>query len=103
MGKLTGHEQKWYDEEGVKKADLVNGAYYRGHCRNASIARWNADLNQFYYIRTKFGSSFVETLPGPEDTHDGMDFFMPLELIDTPQEEIKYEDDIRGNMRWDGK
>ena len=100
---LNQHEQKEYEDKGVKKKDLVHGAYYKGHCRNASVARWNEKTNQFYYERYKFGSTFVETLPGPEDTIDGMDYFLPELLEPSPEKEIKFEDDIREERRWDGK
>lgn len=100
---LSKHEQEEYDKKGVKKKDLVHEAYYKGHCRNARVARWNEKKNQFYYERSKWGSSFIETLPGPEDTIDGMDYFLPLELEPNPEKEIKFEDDIRKERRWDGK
>lgn len=100
---LNEHEQKEYDEKGVKKAALKDGAYYKGHCRNASVARWDAGTNQFYYIRTKWGSSYVESLPGPEDTIDGMDYFLPESEIEVPEEVINIDEDIRGKRRWDGK
>lgn len=101
---LNEWEQKEYEEKGVKKKDLVDGAYYRGGCRNASVARWNAAMNQFYYIRTKWGDEFVETLPGPEDAIDGMDYFLPEAMEPNPTEEIRFEDNIRGaNQRWDKK
>ncbi len=79
---LTANEQKQYDEKGIKKKDLIHGAYYRGYCRNSSIARWNATNNEFYYIRSKFGSNYIESLSGPEDEKSGMDYFMPEEKIE---------------------
>lgn len=51
----------------IPKAELVHGAYYVGRCRNATIARWNAETQQFYHWRTKFGMKFVETIKAPED------------------------------------
>ena len=74
---LSKGEQERHDKFGIKKADLIDGAYYAGHCRNASIARWNASKNEFFYIRSKFGSEFVESLPCPEDAIDGLDYFQP--------------------------
>ena len=51
----------------IPKAELKHGAYYTGQCRNAVIARWNADEQVFYHWRTKFGTKFLETIPAPED------------------------------------
>ena len=39
---------------------LEHGAYYHGSCRNAYIARWNADSNEFIYMRQKFGHVYPE-------------------------------------------
>jgi hypothetical protein len=100
---LNEREQKRYEELGVKKVNLKDGAYYRGHCRNADVAIWHAATNQFYYIRSKFGSEFVESLPGPEDTIDGMDYFLPMKELAEAPFEIKVEEDCRGMRRWDGK
>lgn len=100
---LKDFEQQEFDEYGIQKEDRVHGAYYYGHCRNARVARWNADDNQFYYIRTKFGSSFVESLPGPEDAHERMDYFMPGGLVERPKHEIDWDQDTRKRFRWDGK
>lgn len=65
----------------VAKKDLVDGGYYIGHCRNATIARWNKELNLFFYVREKFGDSFVESIRHPED-EDGCDLFWPRILRD---------------------
>ena len=52
---------------GLAKAVLTHGAYYLGDCRNASIARWNGETNRFVYMRTKFGSTFAESICHPDD------------------------------------
>jgi uncharacterized protein (DUF433 family) len=46
---------------------LVHGRYYKGRCRNATIARWNADENCFYHWREKFGRIYIETSKYPTD------------------------------------
>lgn len=51
----------------VKKEELQHGAYYVGECRNASLARWNAEQQHFVHWREKFGSTFLETIRCPED------------------------------------
>lgn len=74
----------------IAKANLEDGVYYRGTCRNASVARWKADEEQFYYLRHKFGDTFIETIRHPEDD-DGVDLFRPEEVaIGVP--EIRFED-----------
>jgi len=67
-------------EKCVRKKDLVHGEIYLGDCRNASMARWNSDLNIFVYIRSKFGSVFVESIRHPEDD-DGHDLFWPYQAL----------------------
>ena len=46
----------------IPKDKLVDGNFYAGRCRNANIARWNAQDNQFYHWRTKFDRTFIETI-----------------------------------------
>ena len=46
---------------------MLNGRYYKGRCRNATIARWNADENCFYHWREKFGRIYIETIKYPTD------------------------------------
>ena len=46
---------------------LAHGLYYKGCCRNATIARWNADENCFYHWREKFGRIYIETIKYPTD------------------------------------
>ena len=53
------------NEECIGKKELVRGAYYTGHCRNAGIARWDGFC--FWYWRTKFGTTFLERICHPED------------------------------------
>lgn len=72
----------------IAKKDLVHGAYYRGRCRNATVARWNSDDEQFYHWRYKFGW-FVETIRHPEDEKD-FDVFVVEELIDEPEKLIPF-------------
>jgi hypothetical protein len=51
----------------IAKADLEHGAYYVGRCRNASLARWDANKNRFVHWRTKFGHKYLEEICHPED------------------------------------
>jgi len=73
----------------IEKADLVHGAYYYGRCRNASIARWNAETERFVYWRNKFGHVFVEEICHPEDDKV-FDVFVVEKEIDPPVKKIPF-------------
>ena len=64
----------------IPKKDLKSGAYYKGSCRNANVAQWDGREGVFYHLRTKFGSTFAESIPHPEDDK-GFDVFIPVEEI----------------------
>lgn len=52
----------------IAKEQLEVGAYYKGRCRNANVARWNGRL--FIHWREKFTMRFLEEIKCPEDeTH----------------------------------
>lgn len=51
----------------IAKAELIHGNYYKGTCRNAAVARWNAETGKFLYWRNKFNDTFLETISPPED------------------------------------
>lgn len=73
----------------IKKEDLKHGVYYIGRCRNATMARWNADEQQFYHFRTKFGHKFIENIKCPED-EKVYDVFIAEEICDNPEYEIPF-------------
>jgi hypothetical protein len=64
----------------IPKAELEHGAYYFGTCRNADIARWNAETQEFTYWREKFRSRFTETIKYPSDDQV-FDIFYPFKRI----------------------
>lgn len=74
----------------IAKCDLEHGAYYRGHCRNATVARWNNDLQRFIHWRHKFGYRFLEEICHPEDEKH-FDVFVVEEKIDNHNEEIPFK------------
>ena len=88
---LREHERLYHEACGIPKSQLIDQAYYAGICRNATIARWSAARNEFFYEREKFGVNFIESLPCPEDAIDGYDYFEPELLIDNPAKEIPIE------------
>jgi hypothetical protein len=73
----------------VLKSDLIDGAYYKGKCRNATIARWNADIDKFVYWRTKFGSKFTETICHLNDD-PYYDVFIAYHICE-PEEDIPFD------------
>jgi len=69
----------------IDKADLIHGAYYKGECRNAEEARWNAENQLFYYWRTKWGTRYLTTIHHPEDD-EIYDVFVVERLCDATEE-----------------
>lgn len=78
--------------EHISKEDLVHGFYYKGKCRNASVARWNNDIKKFIYWRSKFNDTFLETICCPEDDQH-FDVFYAKEVIQPKDvtKEISFE------------
>lgn len=72
----------------LPKHDLVDGRYYKGRCRNATIARWNAKENCFYHWREKFGRIFIETIKYPTDEEPWWDIYSPIEELSDCKFEI---------------
>ena len=73
----------------IAKADLVHGEYYRGRCRNASIARWNAETQRFVHWRTKWHNTFTEEICHPDD-EQYFDVFV-VEAPCEPEKEIPFD------------
>ena len=62
----------------LRKAQLVQYAFYMGHCRNAEVAQW--DGAKFWYIRRKGDETYAESIFHPEDDN-GFDVFLPLSRL----------------------
>jgi hypothetical protein len=65
----------------IKKENLIHGAYYRGKCRNADVARWDGTNECFWHWRYKFGL-FTEQIKCPEDD-DYYDVFVAERMLAT--------------------
>jgi hypothetical protein len=80
-----------YDEKTgrpiLPKTELVDGAYYIGRCRNATIARWSAAHGCFFHWRVKFDRIFVEDIKHPVD-EDYFDVFRVVRLLPESKFEI---------------
>jgi len=74
----------------IKKEDLKHGHYYKGRCRNASVARWNADKQCFIHWRTKFMDTFLEEIKCPED-EAYYDVFVTDHELETVEKEIPFK------------
>lgn len=61
----------------IKKDLLLDGEYYEGYCRNATLARWSSKHERFFHWREKFGMEFIEMIPHQEDAGPGKDYFEP--------------------------
>lgn len=79
--------RKIYDTPKIARKDLIHGAYYKGHCRNAEEARWNERNGCFVHWRTKFGQTFLEEIKHPED-EQYYDVFVVEEILEKPTKEI---------------
>ena len=78
-------------KELVPLEQLVHGFYYRGKCRNAQVARWNAETQKFVYMREKFGHVFPEDIGYWIEAKPGehrFDEFKPYALMENPPFEI---------------
>ena len=71
----------------IAKKDLIHGQYYKGHCRNAEVARWNENDNKFYHWRFKFGHTFLEEIKHPDD-EKYYDVFVPEKVLEVIEKEI---------------
>ena len=83
-------ENPVHEQEMLPMGVLEHGAYYHGDCRNATIARWNAETQRFVYIRTKFGNVFPEDIEYWVEGHP-LDEFKPYGKIENPPFEIPME------------
>lgn len=84
------YTKRWYElmvenQMFIDKKNLLDQSFYKGKCRNASLALWSAMDGKFYYLREKFGSTFIEPINHVLDD-DGYDLFIPLESCEFNQE-----------------
>lgn len=76
----------------LPRDQLRHGAYYKGRCRNATIARWNATQECFYHWCEKFGRTYIQTIKYPTDEQDPWwDVFDVVEELPNPKFEIPFD------------
>lgn len=71
----------------ISKADMAHGAYYKGFCRNARVARWDASNNLFVHWRSKFDDVYLETILHSDDG-GSWDVFRPFSHL--PEEAVEF-------------
>ena len=76
----------------LTKGHLVHGGFYRGRCRNATVARWNSDEECFYHWREKFGRIYIQTIRYPTDEEEPwFDVFDVVGELPNPKFEIPFD------------
>jgi len=76
----------------LTKNQLNHGRYYKGRCRNATVARWNAKQQQFYHWRKKFDRIYIQTIKHPRDEMELFsDIFWVVEELSRPRFEIPFD------------
>lgn len=76
----------------IQKKDLVDGQFYAGNHRNATIAKWDVEKNKFTYMRTKWGTTYEDYCNHFEDD-DGYALFVPIRIA--TEEEYKLNREIK--------
>lgn len=78
----------------LPKEQLRHGAFYKGRCRNSTIARWNSEEQYFYHWREQFGRIFIETIKYPTDAEEPWwDVFDVVEELQQCKVEIPFDKD----------
>jgi uncharacterized protein (DUF433 family) len=78
----------------LAKENLRDGAYYKGRCRNATVARWNAGEQCFFHWRKKFDRIYIQTIKYPTDETDWfLDVFDVVQELANPKFMIPFDMD----------
>jgi uncharacterized protein (DUF433 family) len=73
----------------LPKDQLRHGAFYKGRCRNATIACWHDGEQRFFHWREKFGRIYIETIRYPTDEEEPwFDVFDVVEELPNPKFDI---------------
>lgn len=64
----------------LEKKYLRDGFYYEGQGPGSGVARWNANLNRFFYNVENFCGVSVKSAKHPED-NDESDLFWPQKVL----------------------
>lgn len=86
----------------IAKKDLKNREFYKGRCRNASLAMWVNEISRFVYIREKWGSKFLEDICHPEDDNN-YDLFIPTSKAEDIEPDVLFKTDLNGLIAYINK
>jgi hypothetical protein len=81
--------EDYYSKGIIKGGDLEDGKYYIGKCRNSNIGKWNEEKKVMRYMRSKFGSWFVDEI-NYLDNDDGYDLFVAIQGIEESEVPEEY-------------
>jgi hypothetical protein len=87
---MLPHYDERTDRPILPKEELVDGAYYVGRCRNATVARWSAKRGSFFHWRVKFSRIYVEEIKHPID-EEYFDVFRVVRHLADPKFEIPFD------------
>lgn len=77
----------------LAKDELKHGQYYKGRCRNATIARWNSEEQCFYHWREKMGHIFIQIIRYPTDELEPWwDVFDVVEVLPDCKIDIPFDE-----------
>lgn len=77
-----------YSKGIICKSDLIKNHYYKGKCKNTTVALWNG--YEFVYMKDENDISIVDNIKHIEDNNgDDSDLFIPLRLETNPTETQK--------------
>jgi len=80
----------------LPKEELKHGIYYKGRCRNATIARWSAEEQCFYHWREKLANVFIRMIKYPTDEAEPWwDVFDVIEELPGSKFEIPFDKKAR--------
>ena len=88
------------DARSCQKISFDTVPFTKVVCRNACIARWNAEEQCFYHWREKFERIYIETIKYPTDeVEPWWDVFDVVEELPNPKVEIPFDEDaeFQGN------
>lgn len=76
----------------LPRRQLRHGRYYKGRCRNATIARWHGEEGRFYHWRVKFDRVYLQTIRYPTDQEEPWwDIFFVVEELPGCKFEIPFD------------
>jgi hypothetical protein len=79
--------EKAYAAGMLQKGKLEDGRYYRGECRNASVARWCAELQAFVHWTFTMGLWQLDRIHHPDD-EKRYDVFLAFERIEPAADDV---------------